>query len=172
VDWTPDLSWVEDDVAVGGRFPAGGARVLAERHGVGAVVDLRQEACDDEAELANCGIAFLHLPTLDMLGVTQPMLDRGVAFAARARTDGRRLLIHCQHGIGRSATLALCVMVDRGWSPLAALSQAKDVRALVSPSQSQYQAWAAWLARRTPPVAAPDYDAFGRIAYRHLAQRA
>ena len=54
------------------------------------------------------------------------MLDEGVAFARRARAQGRRLLVHCHHGIGRSATLALCVLVDRGLSPLDALSQAKD----------------------------------------------
>ncbi|MFL5296905.1 MAG: dual specificity protein phosphatase family protein [Phenylobacterium sp.] len=167
--WTPNFSWIAPDLAVGGSFPAGGAAELAREHGVGAVVDVRSEACDDPAELEACGLAFLHLPTQDMAGVSQPMLDLGVAFAAEVRAQGRKLLIHCEHGIGRSATLALCVLVDRGAAPLAALSRAKDARALVSPSQAQYGAWVEWMRRRAPQASIPAFHEFGMIAYRHLA---
>jgi hypothetical protein len=171
-DWTPNLSWIAPDLAVGGSFPAGRAARLAAEHGVGAVIDVRAEDCDDPEELAACGLRFLHLPTEDMVGVSQPMLDRGVAFAADTRGEGLRLLIHCEHGIGRSALLALCVLVDRGLAPIEALSLAKDARALVSPSQSQYEAWAAWIPRHAPVRAVPTYSEFGMIAYRHLTQPA
>jgi protein-tyrosine phosphatase len=96
------------------------------------------------------------------------MLDAGVAFASNQRQLGRKLLIHCQHGIGRSALLALCVMVDQGWAPLDALARAKDAREAVSPSPSQYRGWAAWLEQRGKT--APDFYTFGCIAYRHLAK--
>ncbi|HEX8841967.1 MAG TPA: hypothetical protein VF757_06670, partial [Sphingomicrobium sp.] len=72
-----------------------------------------------------------------------------------------------QGGIGRSALLALCVLVDLGFEPLDALSHAKDRREAVSPSLDQYQGWARWLEGRGKP--APDYHSFGCIAYRHLA---
>jgi protein-tyrosine phosphatase len=78
------------------------------------------------------------------------------------------VLIHCQHGIGRSALLALCVLVDNGWEPLDALIHIKDCREVVSPSRSQYEGWSRWLKSRG--LAAPDYHSFGCIAYRHLAQ--
>jgi len=96
------------------------------------------------------------------------MLDAGVQFAADARREGRRLLIHCEHGIGRSATVALCVMVARGADPLTALRQAKDARALVSPSPAQYDAWSRWIRRRAPAAPVPDFEAFKAVAYRHL----
>jgi protein-tyrosine phosphatase len=96
------------------------------------------------------------------------MLDRGVGFARDADRAGRRLLIHCEHGVGRSATVALCVMVDRGFAPLEALSRAKAARVHVSPSPPQYEAWVAWLRRRAPDHEAPDFDAFRAIAYSHL----
>jgi len=172
VAWSPNLSWITEDLAVGGSFPAGKAAALASEHGVGAIVDVRSEACDDPEELAACGLRFLHLPTLDHHAVAQPMLDKGVAFAGKARADGLKVLIHCEHGIGRSATLALCVLVDRGFAPLEALSRAKDVRVLVSPSPAQYEAWVGWIARRAPRAKAPSFDAFKAIAYRHLVQRA
>ncbi|HEY8618321.1 protein-tyrosine phosphatase family protein [Phenylobacterium sp.] len=170
--WTPNLSWVVHDLAVGGAFPAGRAVDLAARHGVGAVIDVRAESCDDAAELEACGLRFLHLPTLDHHAVAQPMLDDGVAFAAEARAAGRKLLVHCEHGIGRSALVALCVLVSRGLGPLEALARAKDARALVSPSPAQYQAWVEWMQRCAPEVRPPTFDAFKAIAYRHLPQRA
>jgi len=170
--WTPNLSWITADLAVGGSFPPGRAAELAADHGVGAVIDVRAETCDDAAELEACGVRFLYLPTPDHHAITQAMLDDGVAFAADARREGRRLLIHCEHGIGRSATVALCVLVDRGLGPLEALARAKDVRALVSPSPAQYEAWTQWIGRRSPEVRIPTFDAFKAIAYRHLAARA
>lgn len=170
--FSPNFSWITHDLAVGGAFPRGAAAILAKDHGVGAVVDVRLEDCDDPDELAACGLSFLHLPTVDLCGVSQPMLDAGVRFARTVAAEGRHLLVHCQHGIGRSATVALCVMVDRGYEPLDALSVAKDARALVSPSQAQYEAWTAWMRRRAPQAAIPSYHEFGCIAYRRLAQQA
>ena len=46
------------------------------------------------------------------------MLDEGVAFARETAAAGSKLLVHCHHGIGRSALVALCVLVDRGHPPL------------------------------------------------------
>jgi hypothetical protein len=165
----PDLTWITDDLAVGGVIPPGAAAALAGEQGVGFVVDMREEACDDTTELAASGLAFLRLPTVDNRAPAQAQLDEGVAFARTAQAAGGKLLIHCQHGIGRSATLALCVLVDRGFEPLAALRRAKDLRALVSPSPVQYEAWALWLGRAAPGAAIPHFDAFKAIAYRHLA---
>ena len=166
-EWTADLHWLTDYLAVGGCFPMERARELAKSHGVHAVVDLRQESCDDERRLNAAGIDFLHLPTPDLEPASVEMLDRGVEFVRKHAAAGKRVLIHCQHGIGRSALLALCVLVDEGWEPLRALAHAKDVRAVVSPSRSQYEGWAAWLAAHGRR--APDYHTFGCIAYRHLA---
>ena len=166
-EWTPNFHWLTDHLAVGGCFPGEHTRRLAEEHGIRAVVDLRQEDCDDEEQLRAAGIDFLHLPTPDLEPASVEMLQRGVDFVRGHVEAGEPVLIHCQHGIGRSALLALCVLVDWGWEPLEALSHAKARRWVVSPSQSQYEGWSAWL--RARGNAAPDYHSFGCIAYRHLA---
>jgi protein-tyrosine phosphatase len=168
VNWSPDLDWLAADLAIGGSFPMAHAEILAREHAIAAVIDLRVEACDEPEVLAACGMELLHLPTQDLAAVAPDMLDEGVGFARRAKAEGRRLLVHCEHGIGRSATLALCVLVDRGMDPLAALAHAKARRAKLSPSPAQYQAWARWLRRRRLPPA-PPFEAFAAIAYRHLA---
>jgi protein tyrosine phosphatase (PTP) superfamily phosphohydrolase (DUF442 family) len=162
-----DLSWITDDLAVGGAVAArAGARLADE--GVGCVIDMREEACDDAAELAAAGLGFLHLPVTDHHAPAQDQLDVGVRFAEAAREARQRLLIHCEYGIGRSPTLALCVLVHRGVEPLAALAAAKDVRELVSPSPAQYTAWVEWIRRRAPTAGLPGFEAFKAIAYRHL----
>ncbi len=145
---------------------------LARDHAIKAVVDLRVEDCDDEIVLHDHGITFLHLPTEDLCAVSQDRLDEGVTFANRHLDSGERVLIHCEHGIGRSATLALCVLVSRGMPPLDALELAKTQRPLVSPSPVQYEAWVQWLtfwrAGSGAAWAIPSFDAFKAIAYRHL----
>jgi len=163
-----DLSWITDELAIGGCFDGARVAELALDHRVGAVVDLRAESCDDEELLRRHGVHLLHLPTPDLHGSTPEMLDAGVAFAEAHIAAGRRVLVHCHFGIGRSATLVLCVLVARGHAPIEALSLAKDRRTKVSPSQAQYEAWARWLAARRHE--APPFNAFAAIAYRHLRQ--
>jgi protein-tyrosine phosphatase len=165
--WLPDLHWLMDRLAVGSCFPMERAVELASDHGVAAVVDLRKEDRDDAEALARAGIDFLHLPTPDFEPAPVAMLDRGVAFVREHMQQGEGVLIHCQLGIGRSPLLALCVMVECGFAPLAALERAKDRRVQVSPSRSQYDGWAAWL--QSHGYSVPDYHSFGCIAYRHLA---
>lgn len=164
--WNPNLDWITPELAVGGSFPTERAEHLARDHGIGAVVDLRAECRDDEAVLRLHGLLFLHLPTLDMEAVSPAMLADGVRFSRDQLAAGRKLLIHCEHGVGRSALLALCVLVDAGMAPLEALELAKSRRALVSPSPAQYEAWQGWLQAngREPP----GFEAFAAIAYRHL----
>jgi protein-tyrosine phosphatase len=165
--WEPDLHWLTPHVAVGGCFPMERAEDLARDHRIRAVVDLRAEERDEEGALREAGIALLHLPTPDLAPASHAHLETGVAFVREHVERGEKVLIHCQHGIGRSALLALCVLVDQGREPLDALSHAKDVRSVISPSRSQYDGWAEWL--RSRGISAPDYHSFGCVAYRHLA---
>jgi protein tyrosine phosphatase (PTP) superfamily phosphohydrolase (DUF442 family) len=166
--WQPEFDWLLPSLAVGACIPRGVAARIARECGVGAVIDVRIEDSDHAEELSACGLSFLHLPTEDACAVSQDMLDEGAAFARETAEAGRNLLVHCQHGIGRSALVALCVLVDRGFAPLEALALAKDAREKISPSECQYQAWAEWIGRRAPRHPVPTYTEFGMIAYRHL----
>jgi protein-tyrosine phosphatase len=170
--WEPNHTWLTPHLAVGGSFQSEHAEHLAVALAVAAVIDLRVEACDDRAVLERHGLDFLHLPTEDHRAVSQKMLRAGVAFANRYLDHEQKVLIHCEHGIGRSATLALCVLVSRGMPPLDALELAKTRRSLVSPSPAKFEEWIAWLTRwrteRDLSWEVPPFDAFAAIAYRHL----
>jgi hypothetical protein len=167
-----NLDWVTPELAVGGRLPTGAAARLARGVGVSAVVDVRVEECDDEHAYRAHGIAFLHLPTEDRCAVSQQMLDDGVAWILPRLARGERVLVHCEHGVGRSALLALCVLVARGDAPLDALERAKSARSRISPSPEQLAAFTRWVrrwaARTGAEIQVPSSDALGRIAWRHL----
>jgi protein-tyrosine phosphatase len=167
-----DLSWVTDTLAIGGCFPPDQTGALVDQQ-VAAIVDLRREACDDAELLARHRIELLHLPTTDFAPISPAHLTLGIAFVSAHLSAGRRVLVHCAQGIGRSVMLGLCVLVARGRTPLDALALAKQRRGCVSPSPAQYEAWAQWLARerlvRSARWTVPTFDEFKAIAYRHLA---
>ena len=123
-----NLTWITPRLALGGRFAAEQAEVLARDLDIRAVVDLRVEDRDDEALLLRHGLAFLHLPTQDHDAVSLAMLDEGVTFVNRHLDRSERVLIHCEHGIGRSILLACCMLESRGDGPCAALERIKAVR--------------------------------------------
>lgn len=170
--WRLNLSWVTPLLAVGGRFPIQAAEHLSQRLGIRYIVDLRVEDRDDEHLLREHGITLLHLPTLDMRAVSPRMLDEGVAWVTKHLECGHKVYIHCEHGVGRSATLALAVMVAQGHPPLEALALAKKARWQVSPSPEQFSVlmtWAeSWRTRHGASWTVPTFDELAAIAYSHL----
>ncbi len=169
-----DLHFVAPGLAVGGRFPMEAAARLAAEHDISRIVDVRVEACDDEAILRAHGIRLLHLPTEDTCAISQQRLRDGVAFVSEGLDAGESVLIHCQYGIGRSALLALCVLVARGEPPLAAMGRAKRARRVVSPSPQQLQAFLAFAAylkaERGDAWHVPALREVAAIAWSHLAE--
>lgn len=167
-----NLSWVTPLLAVGGRFPIEAAEHLAQRLGIRHIVDLRVEERDDEHLLREHGITLLHLPTEDLRAISRHMLDEGVAWVTKHLERGHKVYIHCEHGIGRSATLALAVLVALGYSPREALTLAKRARWQVSPSPEQLSAlmaWAEdWRVHHGAPWSVPPFNDLAAIAYSHL----
>jgi predicted protein tyrosine phosphatase len=167
-----DLHFVAGGLAVGAHFAPAAVPRLASEHRISRVVDVRVEACDDEAVLRTHGIRLLHLPTLDTAAVSQERLRDGVAFVSEGLDAGERVLVHCQYGIGRSALVALCVLVARGERPLDALERLKRARPVVSPSPAQLEAYGAFCAAHRAATGAgwdvPGVDELGAIAWRHL----
>jgi protein-tyrosine phosphatase len=166
---TPELnlSWIDESLAVGGRFPMEAAAHLAQRLGITRVVDLRDECCDDEEVLRRHGVVLLKLPTRDMCAVSQAMLDEGSRWVCEQLDAACRVYIHCEHGIGRSVLLALCVLALRGTAPLDALERVKDARWQASPSRDQLEGFREFVRRRTRH-AVPPLDALCAISWRHL----
>jgi protein-tyrosine phosphatase len=167
-----NFDWVNDRLAIGGRWPLDAVDELVRRERIRAIVDLRAEDRDDEALLRRHGIEFLHLPTEDGSAISREMLDEGVGWVCQRLDRGDPVLIHCQAGVGRSALLALCTLVAGGSEPLAALERIKAARPVVSPSPPQLEAFRSWLERYQAQSGRhfeiPSTDVLARAAYSYL----
>src|SRR5258707_5296621 len=105
-----NMSWITDHLAVGGRIRPQDIKALA---GVGIThdVDTRAEHRDDAQALAKEHIELLYLPTPDTRPFTIEQMMQGAQWVQQRMEQGGRVLIHCEHGVGRSALLACAVLV-------------------------------------------------------------
>lgn len=131
-----NMSWVTDQLAVGGRVHPEDIKRLAAV-GVGAVVDTRAEHQDDPAAMGACDIALLPLPTPDTHPLTVEQLVEGATWVNRQIDVGRRVLIHCEHGVGRSVLLTAAALVQRGMGAHAAVDLIQRRRWQAAPNHRQ-----------------------------------
>jgi protein-tyrosine phosphatase len=118
----------------GGAALAGDVAAWRER-GITGVVSLLDSDEAAEAGLGNeaatcqaAGIAFLSVPVTD-LGVPSPtVLSETVPALAARVVGGETLAFHCYAGLGRSPTLAACVLVELGVAPDEALRRIAAAR--------------------------------------------
>jgi protein-tyrosine phosphatase len=148
---SPDLDFITDNLAVGGALRSDEQIRALPALGIGSVVDLRAESKDNVAELERQSIHFLHLPTIDWHPPTQDDLDAGVAWILDEMAGGRKVLVHCQHGIGRSVILAAAVLVKQGYTWHDALAMINAKRFGAAPHGDQVDALAEYARRLKAP---------------------
>lgn len=133
-----NMSWVTDQLAVGGRVRPGDIKALA-RAGLTHVVDTRSEYCDDVELMAKEEIELLHLPAPDTYPLTIEQLMQGAAWVNERIKQGGRVLIHCEHGVGRSVLLTCAALVYDGMHAQDALQLVQAKRWQASPNHRQVE---------------------------------
>jgi protein-tyrosine phosphatase len=131
-----NMSWVTDHLAVGGRVHPRDIQALA-RVGVTHVIDTRSEYKDDVQEMAKEHIELLYLPTPDTYPLTVEQLMEGASWAHERIAQGGRVLVHCEHGVGRSVLLTCAVLVYDGMHAHDALQLVEAKRWQASPNHRQ-----------------------------------
>jgi hypothetical protein len=133
-----NCSWITDQLAVGGAPRRRDYRRLAGA-GITAVVDCREEASDDPVALEQVGIQLLRLPTEDRYGLSQQHLDQGSRWALDRIAEGGKVLVHCQHGVGRAPLLGSAVLIGQGLSAPEALKTIRLRRWQAAPNDRQIE---------------------------------
>ena len=131
-----NMSWVNPTLAVGGRIRPEDIHTLG-LSGVTHVVDTRSEYQDDEEALAKEHIQLLYLPTPDTYPLTVEQLTEGAKWANEQIKDGGRVLIHCEHGVGRSVLLTCATLMYSGMSAHDALALVQQKRWQAAPNERQ-----------------------------------
>lgn len=127
-------SRITPHIHLGGQYSAAGLRRLHER-GVNAVVNMRDEFDDAEADIAPA--KYLYLPTIDDTPPTIAQLCQGVRFMRGVIGDGGEVYVHCMLGVGRSVTMVAAYMVAGGMTPNAAWKAIRRRRPFIQPTVGQ-----------------------------------
>lgn len=133
-----NMSWVTPNLAVGGRIRPQDIPAVA-RVGITDVVDTRSEHRDDIDSLAKEHIELLYLPTRDTQAMSVEQLMEGARWVSAHMQQGRRVLIHCEHGVGRSVLLATAVLIYEGMHARDALQLVQEKRWQAAPNHRQVQ---------------------------------
>jgi atypical dual specificity phosphatase len=94
--------------------------------GIGALVSMTETPLD-EAAIARCGLATLHLPVDDLHAPTPAQLHYALRFIDEQRALGRRVAVHCLMGQGRTGTILAAYLIRGGSSAEDALLQLRAI---------------------------------------------
>jgi protein-tyrosine phosphatase len=133
-----NMSWITQNLAVGGRIRPEDIAAVA-RTGITHVVDTRSEHRDDIQAMAKEHIELLHLPTRDTQPLSVEQMMEGARWVSERMKQGGRVLIHCEHGVGRSALLACAVLVYDGMNASDALYLVQQRRWQAAPNHRQIE---------------------------------
>jgi hypothetical protein len=164
-----NLSRISDQLIVGGSVPTWAYGRL-KAMGITAVIDLREEAKDDEGALAKLGIELLYLPATDRFAASQDQLRTGVEWAMKRIERGGQVYAHCKHGVGRGPLMGLAILIAQGQTSSSALHLLRSKRWQAAPNDRQLAALLefeqGWSGRRAPldpsneePVSSPQQAA-------------
>ncbi|RLI13476.1 hypothetical protein DRO35_00125 [Candidatus Bathyarchaeota archaeon] len=115
------------------------ALILSE--GFNAVVDLREKNTDDyRIFLENHGVDYLNVKIPDGGGASPMILFEIVKWIREKIMGGKKVLVHCNLGRGRSTLVVAAYIVSTGISPEEAVKIIKSKRSVVFLNNEQKQA--------------------------------
>lgn len=133
------LAWITPELALGPALPKHRIRLLAKA-GIGSVLDVRSEASDDEAALAEHGLRFFHLSVDDRRAPSQEQLSAATDWTLAEIAAGRKVYVHCRSGIGRSPSVACAVLMAIGYPLPDAYNTVRHERPWATLSETQQAA--------------------------------
>jgi protein-tyrosine phosphatase len=120
-----EISWINEQIGVGRAFHDADVPYL-KRMGIDAIIDVRSEYCDNQELIRNFGLEFLHVGIDDGYTPTFEQLERIFNFVDPLLDEGKKILVHCQNGYGRSPLVAIAILANRGKTIPQAVSEIYD----------------------------------------------
>lgn len=155
-DWfthiTPEGE-IAEEIWMGGAptYPRDYQFLLA--NGIDAVVDMRAERTPDIAFYEANDIQYLNLPVLDIQVPSEEQLDEGVRWMRAQTREGRKILVNCAKGRGRSATmLAAYLMREHGLSYAEVQALLKGKRPLTKLEDRHKERLKNWIDTHQPAI--------------------
>ena len=129
--WLRVRNWWDriDETLIVGAMPMESDVPKMAREGVVAVVNTCDEYAGPESAYQKLGIHQLRVPTVDFTHPTLESVNRAVEFIKQETTGGGTVYVHCKAGRARSATVAMCWLLEnRGMTPAEAQALLQEKR--------------------------------------------
>ncbi len=133
-----ELSWITDNLALG-HAPMSYAELDSIREqGIGAIINLCAEFCDLHEIEQTSGFEVYYLPVCDDDAPPEPELEKALDWLDEAIYLGKKVLVHCRYGMGRTATFVAAYLLRKGFALKLARKKVAEARSMHS-SFSQWR---------------------------------
>ena len=131
------LTWITESLAVG-HAPMSYAELDDIRsQGIDAIINLCGEFCDLHEIEEKSGFEVYFIPIPDETAPDMSELEKGLDWLDEAIYLGKKVLVHCRHGIGRTGTFVTGYLIRRGLGLKMAEKKLKGTRS----QASNYSQW-------------------------------
>jgi protein tyrosine phosphatase (PTP) superfamily phosphohydrolase (DUF442 family) len=136
------LTWITSHLAVGHAPMSYSELDSLKDQGIDAIVNLCGEFSDLHEIEEKAGFEVLFLPVEDENAPAIEAMEAGLAWLDEALYLGKKVLVHCRHGIGRTGTFVSAYLLRRGFTMKQAAKMLKATRA----NPTNFPQW--WLLRK------------------------
>jgi len=131
------INWITKSLGVGYAPMSYDELDSIKTQGVDAIVNLCAEFSDLHDLEASSGFEVYYLPIWDEDIPKMEEMEKALAWLDEAVYLGKKVLVHCRHGIGRTGTFITSYMIRRGLTLKAASKKLKSSSA----NPSNYSQW-------------------------------
>jgi len=132
------LTWVTDHLAVGCAPLSYEDIACMVEQGIEAIVNLCGEFCDLHEIQQQSGFKVYHLPIPDECAPEMEEMEKTLDWLDDTIAQGKKVLVHCRFGIGRTGTFVTAYLLKHGMNLKAASKILKNTRANPT-NHSQWQ---------------------------------
>ena len=127
-----DITWITDQIAVGGGIWNDAKMIQVFRAGITHIINMQIEF-DDRPLAEPYAVSVLWNPVEDdFLPKPPEVFRKGVEFALEAvRDSGAKVFIHCAAGVHRAPMMALAILRASGWKLEDAMETIQSLRPVV-----------------------------------------
>jgi protein-tyrosine phosphatase len=131
------LRWITGQLATGNAPMSYADLDLIKAEGIDAIVNLCGEFCDLHEIEEKSGFEVFYLPIPDESAPDMEEMEMALAWLDEAIYLGKKILVHCHHGIGRTGTFMTSYLIRKGLGLKVAEKKLKGTRA----NSTNYSQW-------------------------------
>jgi protein-tyrosine phosphatase/Fe-S-cluster containining protein len=131
------ITWITDSIAVGYAPMSYAELDSIKTLGIDAIVNLCAEFSDLHEIEESAGFEVCYLPIWDEDIPKMEDMEKALAWLDEAIYLGKKVLVHCRHGVGRTGTFVTSYMIRRGLALKSASKKLKSSNA----NPSNYGQW-------------------------------